>query len=297
MKPKCSVLISSHNRLPLFRRCLWSIATRPPSVPFEVVVADDGSDEDILGLLREFSPRFPWKFVRVGVAAFESATGLKRFHNNPALTNNVAFRHSRGDLVFLMGNEVIATADAFDRLLAAGEKAGTDRWLAFSTTYDLGQEWLDRLDDYGSNLSRHMVGRASERPLQSEGYRSDVTNYLSLCPRTLWEGLGGYDERYLAGISSDDSDFVRRARAAGAAASVVADAVTLHQYHGGQTCYYEQQSMSRARWQDGVDINHAVYHAWDGGHRNPQPFPWGTFGVGEVVSNLDAPSNPFSQEE
>jgi GT2 family glycosyltransferase len=282
--PKVSILISSHNRLPLLRRTLWSIAYRPPSVPFEVVLADDGSDDDILGLLRgEFAAAFPWKFVRVSVPEFEAATGVKRYFNNPALTNNVAFKASRGGLVFLMGNEVIAWEYAFDRMLekAATLQADGEDWLLFSTTYDMGQQWLDRLDQYGSNLTAHLVAQCGRTPLHSEHYPSDVTNYLSLSPRSVWERLGGYDERYLGGISSDDSDFVRRARAMRVRTQIVPDAVTLHQYHQGKTAYYDPPPsvITRGRWDAGVEHNHAIYHAWDGNFANPQTWPWGTFGV------------------
>lgn len=284
MTPELSILISSYNRTALFRRCLWSVAYRPPAVPFEVVVADDGSTEDVLGVLREFSACFPWKFVRVDSAAFERATGVARYHNNPAWTNNVAFRHSLGRLVALMGNEVIATEGVFASLLD-GNPEGVD-WLTFSTTYDLRKEWLERLDAYGQNLTANILKQCEQWPLQSEHYRSDVTNYLSVCPRAVWDKIGGYDERYVGGISSDDSDFVRRARAAGVRTRI-ADGVTLHQYHAGKTAYYDPPAdvITSARWDEGVRRNHAVYHAWDGTPRNPQPWPWGTLGVVDVTEN------------
>ncbi len=295
MKPTVSILISSHNRSGLFRRCLWSIAYRPPTVPFEVVVADDGSDEDILGLLKEFSPCFPWKFIRVNVAEFEQATGVKRFFNNPSLTNNIAFRQSSGDFVYLMGNEIIAYGNAFTRMLEEiqAPTMANKSSLVFSTTYDLQQQWLDRLDTYGSNLTPFLLEQASRTPLQSSTYPSDVTNYLSLCPRSLWQAIGGYDERYLGGISSDDSDFVRRARALGAKTSI-SEAVTLHQYHQGKTCYYDPPAsvITAARWKEGVDHNHAIYHAWDGQAINPQPWPWGTFGIVDIVDNTKVPKTP-----
>lgn len=292
-QPRLSILISSHNRTSLFRRTLWSIAYRPPKIPFEVVIADDGSDEDILALLRnEFPACFPWQFIRVNVAEFEAATGVKRFFNNPALTNNVACRHARGNLVALMGNEIIAWEKAFDHLLER-TPAGKD-WLLFSTTYDLQQRWLDRLDLYGSNLTQHIVQQCEATPLHSEYYRSDVTNYLSVCPRSVWERLGGYDERYLGGISSDDSDFVRRARALGVKTTIIPDAITLHQYHQGKSAYYDPppEVITRERWEEGVKRNHAIYHAWDGTPHNPQSWPWGTFGVVEVIDNFTQPRTP-----
>lgn len=55
---RASVLISSHDRAPLLLRTLHAIAERGPSVPFEVVLADDGSTDDIEGLLRQYASAF-----------------------------------------------------------------------------------------------------------------------------------------------------------------------------------------------------------------------------------------------
>lgn len=285
-KPEASILISSYNRTKLLRRTLFSIAARGPSVPYEVVVADEGSTEDIEALLRTFSARFHWKLVRVDLGAFEQATGLKKFHNNPSLTNNVAFRHAEGDFIYLMGNEVIAWENCFDRLRfdAPVEKKF---WQVFSTTYDVPEEHLEFLDDMGQNLSPAVVRDCQKWPLQSEDYRSDVTNYLSLTPRALWEKLGGYDERYLAGIACEDSDFVRRARAAHDYQHVLSRAVSLHQSHGGMTRYYSPKPdvIASGRWDEGVGVNRSVYEKWDGDCLNPQPWEWGKLGVVNVTTN------------
>jgi glycosyltransferase involved in cell wall biosynthesis len=292
-----SIIISSHNRLPLFRRVLWAIANRGPSVPFEVVVVDDGSTEDILGELRLYSSRFPWTFARFNAAEFEAKTGLKKFLNNPCATNNLAFRLAKGDYIFQQGNEIIPWGDVYDQLMAdvvrqnpdpnGEEYVEPEHYMVMSTTLDLRRNILDQLDAYGTNLSEKHV-RASERwPLQSRSYPSDVTNYISLAPRRLWEALGGYDERYYGGISAEDSDFVRRARKLPGFVQVVSDGLSLHQYHQGKTCYYSPPPsvITQQRWDEGVAINHAIYHAWDQTSRNPQKWPWGTYGLGEVVTN------------
>ncbi len=286
---KASILISSYNRLPLLRRTLYAIATRGPSGRFEVVLADDGSTDDILSELRLYNSVFPWKFVKVNAAKFEEATGLKKFLNNPAWTNNVAFRHAdpSSEFIFTQGNEVIAVADCYDRLLADYRALGTEFGMVMSTTYDVPQAQLDRLDTYGDNLTARLVKECERWPLQSKAYRSDVTNYVSLTSRQLWHDIGGYDERYFGGISSDDSDFVRRARCLFYCKTVVSDAVSLHQYHQGKTTYYDPPTsvISRERWDEGVAINHKIYHAWDGNAHNPQPWPWGEYGVEEVIAN------------
>lgn len=294
MTPQASVVISSHNRLGLFRRVLWNIAERPPSVPFEVVVVDDNSTEDVLGELKQYSSRFEWTFARFNAKDFEAATGLKKEWNNPCVTNNLGFRLSRGEFVFQQGNEVIPVGDVYDRLIAdypveRGEPSyGIPYGMVMSTTYDVPPQELDKLDRYGTNVNEAFVRGLYRWELQSKAYRSDVTNYISLTSKALWEALGGYDERYYAGISAEDSDFVRRARLLPEFKQVVSEGVSLHQYHGGKTCYYDPPPsvITKARWDELVAMNHAIYNAWDQKTvKNQQKWPWGTLGLGEVITN------------
>ncbi len=323
MNPQCSIVISSHNRLPLFRRTLWSIANRGPSIDFEVIVVDDGSTEPVLEELKSFSSRFPWKFIRFYAAAFEAQTGLRKFLNNPSVTNNIGFRHCgpSSDYIFQQGNEVIAwgvnsrdenghpcygnvydmmleeassTTDGMEAFWGASDDPEENKltrchhWMVMSTTYDMPAQYLNLLDSYGQNLLPAYVEECRQWPLQSKFYRSDVTNYISLTPRKLWERIGGYDERYYGGISSEDSDFVRRARALPDFAMAVSEGVSLHQFHAGKTMYYDPpaSTITKERWAEGCDINHAIYHSWNGTPENPQQWPMGALGVGEVITNM-----------
>lgn len=282
---KTSILISSYNRIELFQRTIWSIANRPPSTEFEVIVVDDNSTEDTLSVLKSFSSKITWKFIRFDHNEFEKQTGIKRFFNNPSVTNNIAFKHSSGDLIFQQGNEIIAYKNIYDKMIQ--DIPDSKNFLVFSTTYDVPQEILDQLDKYGTNLNDRMLEGCYKWPLQSINYRSDVTNYISLTPRSLWNAIGGYDERYMAGISSEDSDFVRRSRSLGNCITVISEAISLHQFHGGRTMYYEPKAniVSRKRFDEGVSINHATYYNWNGKAENPQKWPIGTYGIQEILTN------------
>jgi len=290
MKPEVSIIISSFNRLPLFKRTLWSIANRPPSKPFEVIIVDDGSTEDVLGAIKTFSASFHWKFIRFDQAEFTKKTGFEKFFNNPSITNNIGFKNSSGELIFLQGNEIIAYGDIYDVLIK--EKPNEEHFLAFSTTFDLPQEVLDNIGVYGTEFSQRHLNYVKRWPLQTKTYRSDVTNYISLSNRATWEAVGGYDERYIYGIGKEDSDFVRRCRAIPGWSDeknlVRSEAISLHQYHGGRTCYYlpKPEVVTQEKWKQGETLSRPLYDSWDGSCKNSQPWPWGEIGVTDIISNF-----------
>lgn len=271
-----SILISSHNRIELFRRTLYSINKNAPSCSFEVIVADDGSDDPIIQELEKYT--FPWKFLKVDNQLFEEKTGIKHYHNCPALTNNCAFVHSIGSFIFLMGNDAIAYDDAFNILLQEhGSHDG--HFITVSTTYDIPLHLLNKLDMYGTNVNDVMRSRcALNWPLASCTLHTDVTNYLSLCPRKTWAAINGYDERYCAGIAAEDSDFVRRARTLpGFRMFRSISGISFHQYHGGKTMYYNPTEIKQEKWDNGVKTNHKLYNAWDGRTtENQQSWPIGS---------------------
>lgn len=265
-----SILISSHNRIRLLENALLALQNNPPDGDFEVVIADEGSTEPILDMLRQF--KFPITFVEVDMDEFTANTGIEKYHNNPALTNNIAFAHCEGDLIFLQGNDIVAVDDAYNKMLSAAAELNTKYWMMYCTTYNGPEE-----SQHDINAVLEYV-RLKQAVLQSKNKQGDITNYLSLCPRSLWEELNGYDERYVGGQACEDSDFARRARKL-AGPHHYCDAETIHQFHGSVT----NEIGHNSRLYEGLLRNRKLFNNWHGGIQTGQYWKPAEYGVGRVV--------------
>lgn len=288
MKPNISIIISSFERLPLFRRCLWYIDQNRPSQSFELVVVDESSEANILGEIKKYS--FPWKFVKVNTKLFEKETGVAKFFNNPSWTNNIGFRQSQGEYIFLQGNEVLPTPHVYDDLIKTRPNT-KEHFISFTTTYDIPEPIVNKLDFYGENFTSIDFEVCRKFPLATPTFHTDVTNYLCLKSRKLWDAVGGYDERYVGGIGKEDSDFIRRCRKLPHWTDVRnmrrTNFVSLHQYHGGRTWHYfpKPEIITQMRWKEGEDRSKEVWDQWDGTYENKQPWPWGTLGIVDIITN------------
>lgn len=290
-KPQLSILISSFKRIEYLRRTLYGIATNSPSIPYEVVLADETSDETplIVEELHKYDAVFPWTLVACSQEKFEKDGGPKKFFNNPSWTNNVAFKHSKGDLLVLQGNEVIPWKNCYNQIIEEYHSSLDEGNIPMilTTTYDVPNEIQSASGPLSANLTQNMVNYCKNWPLQTNTLQTLVTNYISLTSRWVWETLNGYDETYVEGIACDDSDFTRRFRVLVDHELKWSDAISLHCNHGSKSMYQEPKAnvIASERWDTGLAINRKHYHAWDGTYKNPQTWPIGTYGVTDLICN------------
>ncbi|MBO0722301.1 MAG: glycosyltransferase [Blastocatellia bacterium] len=91
-----SVIIPVHNRREDFRRCLYAIAAQDfPRDGFEVIVCDDGSEEDIKPIVEEAE--------RSGLAL----KYLRQEQKGPAAARNLCIRHARGPIVAMTDSDAL----------------------------------------------------------------------------------------------------------------------------------------------------------------------------------------------
>jgi GT2 family glycosyltransferase len=187
---------------------------RAQSRPVDVVVADNGSSDGSVELVRE-------GFPEVALLEMEGNLGF-----GPAL-NRAAAEH-RADPLILLNNDAVATPRFVEALLDAHATG------AESVAGILTQERAPELiDSAGVVADRTLMGfdHLHGEPLESAGEAPDPlgpTGGAALYSRAAFDAVGGFDERIF--LYYEDLDLALRMAAAGARCRLAPAATAVHAY-------------------------------------------------------------------
>ena len=180
MAPKLSVIIPTHNRRAVLARCIAALAAQgqDPST-FEVVIADDGSEDGTAEMLAELRTPFALRALNLGKVGSMAA-------------RNAAIEASEGEITLVMDDDVIAGRGLIEAHLAAHREQGMvvaigrlDQaaprrrdWYArafaegWNSHFDrLAEKEADWTDCYSGNMSALARIAACGRRLRPEGDR------------------------------------------------------------------------------------------------------------------------------
>lgn len=105
--PKLTVVIPTHNRKDMLRRNLEALARQTcPVEDFEVVVVDGGSEDGTPEMMASLQGRFPYRL-----------TSLRQGNLGPGSNRNLGIRHSRGDILLFINDDVLPQPDFLVRHL------------------------------------------------------------------------------------------------------------------------------------------------------------------------------------
>lgn len=249
--PLVSIIIPTYGKADFTLRCLASIAAYPPDAPIEVLVVDDASPDGCSAQLAAIA----------GIRLIINPRNLGYLRSC-----NAAARVSKGKFLLFLNNDTQVLPHWLDPLLkpfaedlrvgAAGSKL---LYPDGSLQEAGGIIWSD---GSGWNYGRY---DDPERPIYNYRREVDYCSAASLMvPRSLFDQLGGFDERY-APAYCEDSDLAFRLRDAGYKVIYQPRSQIVHyegishgrdEAHGIKAFQIRNQRIFRARWQSVLARDH-----------------------------------------
>ncbi len=168
--PTISVIVPAFNAAAYLSRCLDAL--NRSSVKFELIVVDDAStDPTAIALMQRAGP------------------GYLRLEENggPAIARNAGVRKAKGELVVFIDSDVVVTPTTVSALAKVFvDEPSVD---ACFGSYDDAPDATGTVSSY-RNLLHHYVHQSGP---------SDATTFWAGCGavrREVFQGIGGYDERF-----------------------------------------------------------------------------------------------------
>ena len=182
-QPALTIVIPCYGQHEVTARCLQSIASFPPSVPYEVLVADDAFA----------TPFDPVQFELTGL------TVLRAEENQGFLRNcNAAVSKSAGDRVLLLNNDTLVLEGAVDALWQTFERFEGVGAVGAKLLYPNG-----RLQEAGGIIWQDGSGWNWGRDENADAPRFNYVRDADYCSaaalmvdKALWDSVGGFDERF-----------------------------------------------------------------------------------------------------
>jgi len=249
---KTSIIICFYEKINYLRCCLDAL--KDCSRDFdEVVIADDGSNNDIAEQIRRLIPTYDFPIIY----AWHSRQGARR-----AATRNNGIRNAGGDYLIFLDRDCLMLPDAVKAHLDAAKRG---RFLAGRFKY-LNEEQAQEV--FNSNISAEMLKKLysciPEDPIQREhrrfvkywilrklrlvsGEQLNFGGHFSIFKADL-EYVNGFDENYI-GWGAEDIDLSRRLVKAGIEGySVIKKARCLHIWHPSE--------LGNKHWKEGPNMEY-----------------------------------------
>ncbi|MFT7288564.1 MAG: GT2 family glycosyltransferase/glycosyltransferase involved in cell wall biosynthesis [Halieaceae bacterium] len=252
--PRVSIVIPVFNDYRVTVNCLQSVLEHSADVAYEVILADDCST-DLTASIRE----------RIGGIVISRTTENQRFLRNC----NQAAELARGEFVVFLNNDTAVTAGWLEALLLPFAAAHTGTPVGV-----VGPKLLfadGRLQEAGGivwrDASAWNFGRADDPDKPAYVYRREVDYVSGAClaiRRSLWESLGGFDQRFVPAYY-EDADICFAARAEGYRVIYQPESVVYHfegvsngtdLAAGVKQHQVHNQSVFRDKWIDELDLRH-----------------------------------------
>ena len=219
------MVVANWNRRDLLKSCLQSLTQQNLNQPFEVVVVDNGSNDDSLEMVRQDYGQ---------TTKFELTLIANRENRGFCAANNQGFAASDTEFVALLNNDAEAEPDWLAKLATAFDGRPE---VGMAASKILVYEDPRRIDKAGHLIYPDGQNRGRGSGESDQGQYNRVEEILwpdgcaAMYRRVMLDEIGGFDEDFFA--YADDAELGLRAQIAGWKCMYIPDAVVRH--HRGVT--------------------------------------------------------------
>ncbi len=222
-----SVVTTYYNRKKLFVRTLKSMLPFYGKIDFEVIVVDDGSDDD--EQLEDLLPIYPF----LNVIRVEKQS---KWYKNPCIPFNLGFEAAKGDKIIIQNPECYHFAPI---LQYVDIHLKVNEYLSFGC-FSLDKKTTDSDKLFFNREKIEALILENNKPFVNNGdlgwynhsvHRPEAYHFCAAITKSDLYELGGFDERYAKGVGYDDDEFIWRIRQKKMKIKFIDDKIVLHQNH------------------------------------------------------------------
>lgn len=192
---KASILITSYKRPNLLYWGLHSIARQTCKYPFEVIVLNDGTEDETEEICKSFSDLMNIKYVFTG---HRNIDGEK--WRVPGFAFNVGAKLSRGEILFLSCAEMFHMGNSIEEMISILE-SNNRSIVTCNGRDDLNKRFLDKVSSTNGNVT--------DSDFNMCGNLQDQLPFFLCFYKNPFMEIGGYDEDFV-GLAYDDNDIMDR---------------------------------------------------------------------------------------
>jgi len=213
--PHVSIVIPTYNRARELERCLRSLfALDYPAHRLEIIVVDDASTDDTLGMLQRMAQEAAARSLEMRVEHHEQRQGV-------ALSRNTGTRVAQHALIAYIDSDCVASPGWLRELAPAFQDKRVAAVGGMIRAYDR-QELLGRYEDVRSSLFMGM----QPQQVRLEGPLTYLPTANMLLRRAAWQQLSGFAPM----THGEDVDFCRRLLKSDASIHYLPRGIVYHDY-------------------------------------------------------------------